>query len=93
MRERFRTQIEELRSSEEQEAHPEANELARAAGGGRECGINDGRASRYRARRGRLGASQLAWLDEEDDGVLAELQRCSSELRDACSSRARARRS
>jgi hypothetical protein len=41
-----------MRSSEEQGAHPEANELARAAGGDRECEIDGGRASRYQARRG-----------------------------------------
>jgi hypothetical protein len=75
------------------EAHHEAVELDGEVGDGQEQEIDDDRTSRYRARRGRLGASQLARLDEEDDGVLAELQRCSPDLRDACSSRARARRS
>jgi hypothetical protein len=74
----------------EAEAHHEAVELGGEVGDGQEQEIDGDWTSRYRARRGRLGASQLARLD---DGVLAELQRCSPELRDACSSRARAHRS
>jgi hypothetical protein len=57
-----------MRSSEEQGAHPEANELARAAGEDWEHEINSGRASKYQARRGRLGASQLAWLGRGERG-------------------------
>jgi hypothetical protein len=77
----------------EAEAHHEAVEIDGEVGDGQEQEIDGDRTSRYRARRGRLEASQLARLDEKDDGVLAELQRCSPELRDACSNRARAHRS
>jgi hypothetical protein len=52
----------------EPEAHHGAVELVGEAGGGQEEEINDGRASGCRAHRGRLGASQLAWLGRGERG-------------------------
>jgi hypothetical protein len=49
-------------------------ELIGEAGGGQEDEIDGGRALGCRARRCRLGASRLDWLDVEKENTMAELQ-------------------
>jgi hypothetical protein len=61
----------------EAEAHHKAVELDGEVGDGQEQEIDGDRTSRYRARRGRLEASWLDWIDEKDDVVTAKLQSCS----------------
>jgi hypothetical protein len=61
-------------------AHHGAVELVGEAVDGLEKEIDGGRASASRARRRRLGASQLVWLDKEKDKTMAELQSISWEL-------------
>jgi hypothetical protein len=65
----------------EPEAHHKAVEVVGGAGDGQEEEIDGSRASASRARRRRLGASQLVWLDEEKEKTMAELQSLSATLR------------
>jgi hypothetical protein len=65
---------------EEEGEVPEHRELTRSAKGGSARPEDVGRrwhrwllASGRRARGGRLEASRLTWLDEEEEGVAAEL--------------------
>jgi hypothetical protein len=66
---------------EESGAHHGAVELVGEAGDGQEEEIDGGWASACRARRHRLGASQLDWLDEEKEKTMAELWNYTTMLR------------
>jgi hypothetical protein len=65
---------------EESGAHHGAVELIGEAGDGQEEEIDGGRASASRARRRRLGASRLDWLDVEKEKTMAELRSYSATL-------------
>jgi hypothetical protein len=62
-------------------AHHGAIELVGEAEDGQEEEIDGGRASACRARRRRLGASRLDWLDVEKEKTMAELRSYSATLR------------
>jgi hypothetical protein len=66
---------------EESGAHHGAVELVGEAGDDQEEEIDGGRASACLARRHRLGASQLDWLDKEKEKTLAELRNYTTTLR------------
>jgi hypothetical protein len=59
---------------EEPGAHHGAVELISEAGDGQEEEINGDQSSDRRAHRRRLKASQHAWLEQEGEEIIAELQ-------------------